>query len=196
MRNQAEQLKVRFGSAFAIETQENEIVSIPGLRGREPKEISIRNLAHIIQARMEEIMEQVYYEIKSSGFEKKLIGGIVLTGGGSQLKNLAQLVEFVTGMDARIGYPTEHLAKSPVNDIKNPMYATAIGLIIKGHEELKNTAALTSKKKAVVETASHVEEPVADLVEENKQEAHGGRWWESLFKKGKEWLEDDVDDFK
>lgn len=197
MRNQAEQLKVRFGSAFAIETQENEIVSIPGLRGREPKEISIRNLAHIIQARMEEIMEQVYYEIKSSGFEKKLIGGIVLTGGGSQLKNLAQLVEYVTGMDARIGFPTEHLAKSPVNDIKNPMYATAIGLIIKGHEELKNTAALASKKKAVAETTNTVEEqPVADLVEEAKEEARGGRWWESLFKKGKEWLEDDVEDFK
>ncbi|MDX2002651.1 MAG: cell division protein FtsA [Chitinophagales bacterium] len=200
MRNQAEQLKIRFGSAFAIETQENEIVSIPGLRGREPKEISIRNLAHIIQARMEEILEQVYFEIKSSGFEKKLIGGIVLTGGGSQLKHLVQLVEYVTGMDARVGYPTEHLAKSPVAEIKNPMYATGIGLIIKGYEELKNAGQLASqqqKKKAVVEAVAEdtmVAEPEVEMHTEPQEQRP--RWWESLFKKGREWLEEDAEDFK
>ena len=197
MRNQAEQLKVRFGSAFAIETQENEIVSIPGLRGREPKEISVRNLAHIIQARMEEIMEQVYFEIKSSGFEKKLIGGIVLTGGGAQLKNLAQLVEYVTGLDARIGYPTEHLGKSPVADIKNPMYATGIGLIIKGHEEMVNNEVLTKKKVAVeAHNDSHVKEMTNEEPEENEKDEQRGKWWQSIFKKGKEWLEEDVSDFK
>ncbi len=103
IKHQAELLKVKFGSALASESQENEIVSIPGLRGREPKEISVKNLANIIQARMEEIMEHVYYEIKNSGFEKKLIAGIVLTGGGSQLKHITQLVEYITGMDTRIG---------------------------------------------------------------------------------------------
>lgn len=76
MKRQAEQLKVRFGSALASESQENEIVCIPGLRGREPKEISIRNLASIIQARLEEIIELVYFEIRNSGYEKKLIGEI------------------------------------------------------------------------------------------------------------------------
>lgn len=134
MKKQAELLKVKFGSALASECQENEIVCIPGLRGRAPKEISIRNLASIIQARMEEIIEQVYYEIRNSGFEKKLIGGIVVTGGGAQLKHITQLFEYVTGMDARIGYPNEHLAPTEIPNITSPMYATGIGLVIKGFE--------------------------------------------------------------
>ena len=61
---------------------------------------------------MEEILEHVYYEIKASGFQKKLIGGIVVTGGGSKMKHLKQLVEYVTGMDTKIGFPVEHLTKS------------------------------------------------------------------------------------
>jgi cell division protein FtsA len=77
----AEELKVKFGSALASENKEEEIVAIPGLRGRRPKEITLKNLANIIQARMEEIIEHIYYEIKNSGYEKKLIAGIVLTGG-------------------------------------------------------------------------------------------------------------------
>jgi len=136
IRNQAELLKVKFGSALSKQMKENEIVSIPGLRGREPKEISVKNLASIIQARMEEIIESVYYEIKSSGFEKKLIAGIVITGGGSQLKHVTQLVEYVTGMDTRIGYPNEHLGKG-MDEVKSPMYATGVGLVIKGLQELE-----------------------------------------------------------
>ena len=136
MKKQAEQLKIKYGSALAEENRDNEIIAIPGLRDREPKEISMKNLAFIIQARMEEIIENVYYEIKSSGYEKKLIAGIVLTGGGSQLRHLKQLVEYVTGMDARIGYPNEHLSKSNVKDIASPMYATGIGLMIKGLQDL------------------------------------------------------------
>ncbi|WP_411275362.1 cell division protein FtsA [Daejeonella sp.] len=138
MRNQAELLKTRFGSALAEENKENEIICVPGLRGREPKEISVKNLAFVIQARMEEIIEHVYYEIKSSGYEKKLIAGIVITGGGAQLKHLPQLVEYVTGLDSRVGYPNEHLAKNDVlpkqtyDELKSPMFATGIGLLIKG----------------------------------------------------------------
>jgi cell division protein FtsA len=136
IRNQAELLKVKFGSALSRQMKDNEIVSIPGLRGREPKEISVKNLASIIQARMEEIVENVYYEIKSSGFEKKLIAGIVITGGGSQLKHVTQLVEYITGMDTRIGYPNEHLGKG-MDEVKSPMYATGVGLVIKGLQELE-----------------------------------------------------------
>ena len=131
IRTQAEQLKVKFGSALAKQTRDNEIVSIPGLRGREPKEISVKNLAHIIQARVEEIIDHVHYEIKNSGYEKKLIAGIVITGGGSQLKNISQLVEYITGMDTRIGYPNEHLGKG-FDEVKSPMYATGVGLVING----------------------------------------------------------------
>jgi cell division protein FtsA len=133
IKDQAEMLKIRFGSALASESKENEIVSIPGLRGREPKEISLKNLANIIQARMEDIIEHIYYEIKNSGFEKKLIAGIVVTGGGAKLKHVSQLIEYMTGMDTRIGYPNEHLAKAS-EEIASPMYATAVGLVIKGFE--------------------------------------------------------------
>lgn len=132
IKKHAEELKLKFGSALARENREEEIVAIPGLRGRPPKEISLRNLASIIQARMEEIIEHVYYEIRNSGYEKKLFGGIVLTGGGAHLKHVGQLTEFLTGMDTRIGYPNEHLASDGLPEMGSPMYATGIGLVIEG----------------------------------------------------------------
>jgi cell division protein FtsA len=132
IKKHAEELKVKFGSALASENRDDEVVAIPGLRGRSPKEITLKNLAFIIQARMEEIIEHVYFEIKNSGFEKKLIAGIVLTGGGAQLKHIDQLTEFTTGMDTRIGYPNEHLANDVADEMAIPMYATGIGLVIEG----------------------------------------------------------------
>jgi cell division protein FtsA len=132
MMKQSELLKTKFGRALANEANPNEIVSIPGLRNRAPKEISVKNLAHIIQARMEEIIEMVFSEIISSGYEGKLAGGIVVTGGGAQLQYIKQLFELVTGMDARIGYPNEHLGKSKVEVVKSPMYATGVGLVLSG----------------------------------------------------------------
>lgn len=132
IRRHAEDLKVKFGSALSSENRDDEVVAIPGLRGRPPKEITLKNLASIIQARMEEIIDHIYYEIKNSGFEKKLIGGIVLTGGGAQLKHVHQLTEFTTGIETRIGYPNEHLAKDVSEDMASPMYATGIGLVIEG----------------------------------------------------------------
>jgi cell division protein FtsA len=156
IRQQAELLKIKFGSALASENQENEIVSIPGLRGREPREISLKNLANIIQARMEEIIEHVHFEIKASGFEKKLIAGIVITGGGAQLRHIVQLVEFITGMDTRIGYPNEHLAKGS-DDLKSPMYATGVGLVLKGFQELEK------------QTKNAVKAPVEEIAGKTKK---------------------------
>ena len=121
IKSQAEALKVKFGSTLADENRDEEIVSIPGLRGRAPKEISLKNLASIIQARMEEIIEHIIYEIKNSGYSNKLIGGIVLTGGGSQMRHLAQLVEYMSGMDTRIGYPNEHLSNTVSEELSSPM---------------------------------------------------------------------------
>ncbi len=132
IKKHAEELKVKFGSALASENRDDEVVAIPGLRGRPAKEITLKNLASIIQARMEEIVEQIYFEIKNSGFEKKLIAGIVLTGGGAQLKHIDQLTEFTTGMATRIGYPNEHLAVGVVDEMASPMYATGVGLVIEG----------------------------------------------------------------
>jgi len=135
MKNQAEQLKVKFGSALPQESQENEVVCIPGFRNRAPKEISVKNLANIIQARMEEIIEIVFGEIKNSGYEKHLIAGIVVTGGGSQLKHLSHLFEYVTAMDARIGYPNEHLAKVDNRLITSPLFSTGVGLVLQGIDQ-------------------------------------------------------------
>jgi cell division protein FtsA len=146
MRPQAEKLKVRFGSALASESQDTEIVCIPGIRGHKPKEITVRNLASIIQARMEEIIEHVYHEIRNSGYEKKLIAGIVVTGGGSQLRHITQLFEYLTGMDTRIGYPTEHLASSnSIENLTSPIYSTGIGLVLKGFEALERSEAANAK---------------------------------------------------
>jgi cell division protein FtsA len=150
MQKPAEALKVGYGCALATEAKDNEVVCIPGLKGRQPKEITMKNLASIIQARMEEIIDLVYYEIKNSGYQKKLIGGIVVTGGGAQLKHLPQLFEFMTGMDTRIGYPNEHLANTNnLTELASPIYATGIGLVMKGFETAKESVSLTEQEETV-----------------------------------------------
>ena len=131
---QAELLKIKFGSAMYTDDQENVMVSIPGLRGREPKEIAVKNLSEIIGARMKEIIDLVYHEIKVSGYENKLMTGIVLTGGGSQIKNLQQLVSFISAKETRIGYPNEHLSSESKDLVTSPMFSTGVGLVLKGFE--------------------------------------------------------------
>jgi cell division protein FtsA len=179
IKNQAELLKIKFGSALANESQENEIVSITGLRGREPKEISIKNLSHIIQARLEEIIEHIYYEIKNSGYENKLIAGMVITGGGAQMKHISQLFEYVTGMDTRIGYPNEYLAKGNSEEITSPMYATSVGLILQGFEKLE-------KQKGKI---SGREDNEKETVRQAKNAKPG--LFQTLLNKGKEFFEED-----
>ncbi|MFA8450837.1 MAG: cell division protein FtsA [Bacteroidales bacterium] len=132
IKKHAEQLKIRFGSALAKMNSDNEVVAIPGLRGRPPKEITLKNLASIIQARMEEIIALIFSEIRGSGYEKKLIAGVVLTGGGAKLRHIRQLTEFLTGLDTRIGYPNEHLAVESAEEYATPSYSTGIGLVIEG----------------------------------------------------------------
>ena len=142
IQKQAELLKIKFGSAWPGENKETEIVSIPGLRGHEPKEISLKTLSKIINARIVEIVEQVFLEIKNYGHDeqkKKLIAGIVITGGGSQLKHLKQLVEYITGMDTRIGYPNEHLAGDSEDNQTSPVFSTAVGLLMTALKENLDT---------------------------------------------------------
>lgn len=166
---QAELLKIKFGSAWPGENKDNEIVSIPGLRGREPKEITLKNLSKIIHARVVEIIEQVYTEIKNYGHDeqkKKLIAGIVLTGGGSQLKHLKQLVEYITGMDTRIGYPNEHLAGDSDAEIASPLYATAVGLLM-------NAVTNEGKHKAAAAVENASEEGELVMAGHEDEEAPG-----------------------
>jgi cell division protein FtsA len=168
---QAELLKVKFGSAWPGENKDNEIVSIPGLRGREPKEISLKNLSKIIHARVVEIIEQVFTEIKLYGHEdprKKLIAGIVLTGGGAQLQHIKQLVEYITGMDTRIGYPNEHLAGNSSEELSSPLYATAVGLMMNSIEN--QTESAVKFEKSVPEKVSFQREKIIEPVQEVLQE--------------------------
>ena len=182
---QAELLKVKFGSAWPGENKDNEIVSIPGLRGREPKEISLKNLSKIIHARVVEIIEQVFTEIKDYGHEdprKKLIAGIVLTGGGAQLNHIKQLVEYITGMDTRIGYPNEHLAGNSDEEISSPLYATAVGLVMNSIENQTQSAvrvdALETLKppvfRAPIVQKQEIDEAVNGFEEEVKKEPTTG----------------------
>jgi len=194
IRTQAEQLKVKFGSALSQENQENEIISIPGLRGRPHKEISVKFLAQIIQARMEEILEFVLFEIKSSGFERKLAAGIVVTGGGSMLKHLPQLVMLTTGMDCRIGTPNEHLAGND-DELKNPLYATGVGLVMKGIEKYERDSKRgvnLVKQEVEVETG-----PTAKKKEDKKVIGHSqkkiGSFFTTLIDRTKDWMSDDIE---
>jgi cell division protein FtsA len=139
LKTQAEQMKVQFGSALSDEAKSNAFITIPGLRGMAPKEISVKNLAGIIQARMSEIMDFVSYHLKQVGLDNRMLnGGVILTGGGSQLKHLIQLTEYITGLNARIGYPNEHLAPGHIEELAKPMYSTCLGLILKGYNDYEN----------------------------------------------------------
>lgn len=134
MKKHAELLKIQYGSALAEAVTEDVVISIPGPRDRPAKEIHKSMLAQVIQSRMEEIMEFVAAEIKNSGYEDKLVAGIVVTGGGSQLQHMKQACEYITGIDTRIGLPGEHLASGMVDEVNYPMFATGTGLVVMGLE--------------------------------------------------------------
>ena len=194
MQHQAEALKVKFGAAMAEEVYDNRIITIPGIKGRDYKEISEKNLARIIQARMEEIFDYVVWEIRRSGYERKLIGGIVLTGGGSLLRDIEKLCEFHTGMSTRIGVPIEHLGHGYTEQVASPIYSTAIGLLLNGiaFEEENVRSRPLVEEKLVVETVLESVKFDNPLVDERTQ-PQGGKWLESIFKKTKEWFEAEPD---
>lgn len=127
----AEVLKVNHGYALEEAVQQNSVIAIPGLAGHPRREISTLRLTQIIQARMEEILDYVHSEIVSSGYSKQLIGGIVMTGGGAQLRHMKQLVEYHTGMHCRIGSPNSHVSISHDDTTKlTPILSTGVGLLM------------------------------------------------------------------
>jgi cell division protein FtsA len=191
MQQQAEQLKVKFGMSLAEKAPENEVVSIPSLRDREPKEISIRNLAHIIEARMEEIVDLVHSDLIKSGFANKLAGGIVVTGGGSQLQNICQLFELKTGLNVRIGHPNEFLGKAKDEAVKSPMYATGMGLVLAGFKSIDE------REENYLRNAKFLPPNMTSQISQQttvKKAESGGDFFSSLVEKAKSFLIDDYDD--
>lgn len=190
MPEQAEKLKIKFGSALADEVYDNRIITIPGLKGREPKEISEKNLALIIQARMEEIFDYVIWEVKRSGYEKKLIGGLVLTGGGSLLKHISLLAEYHTGIPTRVGYPVDLLAHGYPEEVATPIWATAIGLLNQGMNNRNYESGVVLNQPEIEEPIETMEMPEAENLS-GRSERKG--WWETAFTKTKEWFEAEPD---
>src|ERR1700744_1242645 len=157
IKTQAEKMKVQFGSALSNEAKANAYITIPGLRGMPAKEISVKNLAGIIQARMSEIMDFVTYHLKQVGLDNRMLnGGIVVTGGGAQLRHLIQLTEYITGLNARIGYPTEHLAAGHIEELAKPTYSTCIGLILKGDSDYEHNRKEFEKEDRKVEVRDNL----------------------------------------
>src|SRR5690349_4171050 len=171
LKTQAEQMKVQFGSALSNEAKANAVITIPGLRGMPPKEISVKNLANIIQARMSEIMDFVTFHLKQVGLDNKMLnGGIVLTGGGAQLKHLIQLTEYTTGLNARIGYPNEHLAPGHIEELAKPTYSTCIGLILKGYSDYEHNRKQFETRHVRVEVPEALRKPETFVAEETEEE--------------------------
>ena len=186
MKRHAELLKIQYGSALADAVTDDVVIAIPGPRDRPAKEIHKRMLARIIQSRMEEIMEFVLAEIKNSGYEDKLVSGIVLTGGGAQLQHMKQCAEYVTGIDTRIGLPGEHLASGLVDEVNFPMFATATGLVVMGLEAPEVTPTRASGTREFVpqhQSSSRSGGPKISIVDKVKT------WFESTLTNSGEFIE-------
>jgi len=175
LKTQAEQMKTQFGSALANEAKANAYITIPGLRGMPAKEISVKNLANIIQARMSEILDFVTYHLKQVGMDnRQLNGGIVLTGGGSQLRHLIQLTEYTTGLPARIGFPNEHLAAGHIEELAKPTYSTCIGLILKGYDDYEHNRKEFEKDFRKVDVPETLRQQTEMMPMEEEFEEHIG----------------------
>jgi len=183
MKDQAEKLKVKFGSAIADEIVDNRIIIIPGFRGRDPKEISEKNLARIIEARIEEIFDYVQWEIRRSGYDTKLHAGLVLTGGGSLLKHIELMAQLQTGLNTRLGEPVEHLAHGYNEEIASPIYSTGVGLLIYA---INNLEIAEEEEVAVDEDESDTDN---DNEGSNTQPGSGKKWLDKLFGYTKEFFE-------
>lgn len=229
LKDQAETLKKSYGSAVPFEDLRNKHVSIQGAGGNRTvgkSEVSLLSVAKVISARMKEILGYVSYHIEAVGMKDKLIGGIVLTGGGSQLKHLIQLTESETGQSTRIGYPREHLATTKIQEVDNPIYSTGIGLLIRGFR-LKEAAlnkqgtnekpieepteivvdttitTTTIPKDTLVDIAQPIvkdapqEEPVG-VISEGAKKKSGRKLsiFSTLGNKIGKWIEDDINDFE
>lgn len=135
IKENAEAIKIKYGSCIPDKSKPDHIISVPGIKGRPPINIQQVQLAEVISARVNEIIDRIMVEINHSDYVKKLGCGIVLTGGGSLLHNIKEFTEYKTGMSVRIGNPEEKIVHKQDSKINNPMYSTALGLMVMGIEK-------------------------------------------------------------
>ena len=185
----AEDLKTKFGNALGCEATPNRYIRIANRRGQEHTEISEQDLAEVIQARMEEILRYVDFQISASDTRDRLQGGIVLTGGGSLLKNIEKLTELYTGIPTRVGLPVEHLAQGYPAELGSPIFATSIGLLIGGIENgqrqrtpedlksvMEDEAAIQPVISPTPSTGKVVDPPAPTQSTEESSEPEGTTW--------------------
>lgn len=168
----AERLKISYGKALPDKSDDDEIVIIESkIQGREKKEINLKNISNIIQARVEEILGFINQQMLLANARSHVGVGIVITGGGSLLKNLPQLASFCTTYESRIGYPLVHINENSQQLMNNPQYATAIGLLILGVEEenKKTTEKKTGTKQEEKPTIT-VSDDFEEVINETKIE--------------------------
>ena len=187
----AEQLKENHGTCMSAYAPRKSIV-IPGVAGRDSREISFGALAGIIEARMSEIFEAVDYEIEQSGYKNLLQAGLVITGGTAQMLNICELANNITKLETRIAYPDACINGDSISEVFAPTQSTVVGLILKGFEKM-------AKDKTVYNTATAIkydifadyegegenkesvkEETVVNKPEAKKEKAPKVSLWERL----------------
>jgi cell division protein FtsA len=180
--DQAERLKREYGCSVVSHILRDEIIQLPGLSGRKPRQIERSLLARIIQPRMEEILEFSFKEIKRSGFARNLGAGVVLTGGGSMINSTRELAEAIFDMPVKIGMPMGFGA-GLVKEIESPVYATAVGLVLFAFKNT-STSTLHSFVDEQIEEIEMTDEEMrlAEEAEEKKPNIMGRmkEWFEHL----------------
>lgn len=177
----AERLKVDYGNTIQDYAKDNEYVSVPGINGRPPKEISVKHLSGIIQSRMEEIIDSALFVIKTSGYAKKLGAGIVVTGGGSLLENLPQLLSFKIGIESKIGTPINYVHYINHTEFNNPIFATGVGLLMRSSELFIENMQRLQTEKTVVESKTANQNDVQEQESTKEKKSFFAKYAERFF---------------
>jgi len=127
----AEDIKIRYACALTQLATSDETIEVPSIGDRPARRLSRQTLAEVVEPRYEELLSLVQAELRRSGFEDLIAGGVVLTGGSSKMEGLIDLAEEVFHMPVRMGVP--RYVTGLVDVVRNPIYATGVGLLLFGH---------------------------------------------------------------
>jgi cell division protein FtsA len=131
----AEEIKIKHGCALRQLADPREIVEVPGVDGRDPRQLSVQTLAEVLEPRVVELYELVLNELRRSGMEEMIASGIVITGGSAMMRGMVELGEEIFHMPVRLGMPRYVGGLSEV--VRNPRYATGVGLVLMGKQQLE-----------------------------------------------------------